>query len=151
METYSPILDQIKLILEQKGKTGIQDIVDLLQQNISHYSWVGIYLVRGTMLHLGPWAGPNATEHTIIPIGQGICGAAAKTGKTEVIADVQTDDRYLSCFLSTQSEIVVPIKFNQKIIGEIDIDSDQKKAFTADDERFLKSVAEMISPHIHML
>jgi GAF domain-containing protein len=150
MEKYNHLLEQIQLILEQKGNTGIQDIVDLLQKNISHYSWVGIYLVRNTMLHLGPWAGTHATEHTEIPIGQGICGAAVESGKTEVIPDVHADHRYLSCFLWTQSEIVVPIRYHGDIIGEIDIDSDRKDAFSADDERFLETIAEMLGPHVHM-
>ena len=149
MNEYDNITNQIRMILDQKRKNGIQEIVYLLQQNIKHYSWVGIYILQGSMLHLGPWAGPNATEHTKIPLGEGICGSAVKTGKTEVISDVQSDKRYLSCFLSTKSEIVVPIKYNQKIIGEIDIDSDQLDAFTKDDELFLETIADILGPFIH--
>jgi len=149
MNEYDDIINQIRILLDQKKEKATQEIVDLLQQKIKHYSWVGIYLLHGSMLHLGPWAGPNATEHTEIPLGEGICGSAAKTGKTEIISDVQSDNRYLSCFLSTKSEIVVPIKFNQKIIGEIDIDSDHKDAFTKDDELFLETVADMLGSYIH--
>ena len=151
MKEYALLTDQIRMILGQKGEKALQEVVNSLQKNINHYNWVGIYFVQKNLLHLGPWAGPRATEHTTIPIGQGICGSAAKTGKTEIIPDVQVDSRYLACFLSTKSEIVVPIRFNQEIIGEIDIDSDQQDAFTTDDEHFLETVANMLGPYIHKL
>ena len=126
----------------------MKDVVIFLEKNFKHYSWLGIYLVEGNDLVLGPWKGPNATEHTRIPIGQGICGSAASSGKTEIISDVNADSRYLSCFISTKSEIVVPIKRENKVIGEIDIDSDIKDAFTEDDKIFLEKIADMLSKHI---
>ena len=89
--------------------------------------------------------GPNATEHTKIPIGDGVCGAAAKSGITEIVDNVKKDDRYLACFLSTKSEIVVPIKKDGKIIGEIDIDSDKTASFNSNDKFFLEKVADIIS------
>ena len=97
---------------------------------------------------LGPWKGKQATEHKKIPIGKGICGSAAKTGKTEIVSDVLSDDRYLACFASTRSEVVVPIKKNGEIIGEIDIDSDIPDAFNNQDAVFLEKFANMISKHI---
>jgi L-methionine (R)-S-oxide reductase len=123
----------------------LQDVVDILHDSFEKYSWVGIYLVRGDSLVLGPWKGTQATEHTTIPIGRGVCGAAAKTGKTEVVDDVSKDKRYLSCFLSTKSEIVVPIKKKNVVIGEIDIDSDEPSAFNKNDEMFLERIAEHLS------
>jgi L-methionine (R)-S-oxide reductase len=108
---------------------------------------VGIYLVEGDDLVLGPWKGPQATEHVRIPVGQGICGAAAATGRTEIVDDVNADDRYLACFLSTRSEIVVPISYEGRVVGEIDIDSDQLAAFTDEDRAFLERVAVLISAH----
>jgi len=145
---YDELLDHIAQILTKNTEDKLQQIVDLLQKNMTHYSWVGIYVVKGNDLKLGPWNGPAATEHTTIPIGKGICGSAAATGKTEIISDVNADNRYLSCFLSTRSEIVVPIKNQERIIGEIDIDSDQTKAFTDKDKHFLEKVADMLNEHI---
>lgn len=143
------------LLAEQKIQDIISDsseiltkIVDFLYENFDHYSWIGIYLVKGNDLVLGPWKGLHATEHTRIPVGQGICGAAAASGKTEVIPDVKSDKRYLSCFISTKSEIVVPIKKEGKVIGEIDIDSDIKDAFTKEDGEFLEKIADMLVKHI---
>jgi L-methionine (R)-S-oxide reductase len=121
--------------------------VDVLHDGLEHYSWVGIYLVEGDELVLGPWKGPQATEHVRIPVGQGICGAAAASGRTEVVDDVDADPRYLACFPSTRSEIVVPIRYEGRVLGEIDIDSDRPAAFTEDDRAFLERVALLISAH----
>ncbi len=147
---YSQAIQQIKEILLKNETDSIQHVVDYLQSTFDSYSWVGIYLLKNSILQLGPWTGPQATEHTKIPIGEGVCGAAAKTGKIENITDVRSDKRYLSCFLSTRSEIVVPIFYNDKVIGEIDIDSDMTNAFSNEDEVFLKKVADMLSKHIHI-
>jgi GAF domain-containing protein len=81
-----------------------------------------------------------------IPVCQGICGAAAATGQTEVVDDVNADERYLACFPSTRSEIVVPIAYEGRVVGEIDIDSDRPAAFGPDDRAFLERVALLISP-----
>lgn len=143
---YSTAINQICRIISQNKniEDSLQEIVDFLYTNFEKYSWVGIYFVKDDTLILGPWKGTSATEHTSIPIGFGICGAAAKTGKTEVIADVSKDDRYLSCFISTRSEIVVPIKKQGVVVGEIDIDSDSANAFTSSDTIFLESVADIL-------
>lgn len=146
---FTILLSKVQSILEEKKDKGFQDIVNILQQNIDHYSWVGIYFVKGQNLVLGPWRGPKATEHTEIPIGNGICGSAAASGRTEIIADVHKDQRYLSCFLSTKSEIVVPIIHDDNVVGEIDIDSDEKDAFSNDDRLFLEKIADMLAEHIH--
>ena len=145
---YQKALREINNFLSGKEEKKLQAVVSYLHDHVDYYSWVGIYLIKDNILQLGPWKGPQATEHTNIPIGTGVCGAAAKTGKTEMVSDVKKDDRYLSCFLSTRSEIVVPIKKNKKIIGEIDIDSDRPAAFTEQDKTFLESVADMLSEHI---
>jgi len=131
-----------------KNSNILDDVVDFLHQNFNHYNWVGIYLVKGNDLVLGPWKGGQATEHTRIPIGKGICGSAAISCKTEIVPDVNADKRYLSCFISTKSEIVVPIKKDKKVLGEIDIDSDKKDAFSKKDRVFLEKIADMLAKHI---
>jgi GAF domain-containing protein len=132
--------------IEQLAAGGsLQEVVDLLHDRVEHYSWVGVYLVEGDDLVLGPWKGPEATEHVRIPVGQGVCGAAAASGKTEVVDDVNADPRYLACFPSTRSEIVVPISREGRVVGEIDIDSDQPAAFGEADREFLERVAESIA------
>ena len=120
-----------------------QEVCRHLRASVPHYNWVGIYMIEGTdTLVLKAWDGPAATEHVRIPIGQGICGLAAREAKTVIVDDVNKDPRYLACFLNTRSEIVVPIFSSGKVVGEIDIDSDKPAAFTAADRKFLEAIAE---------
>ena len=134
-----------KLLLTKKSSDALQNVVDVLYGSFDKYSWVGIYLVKGESLILGPWRGKQATEHITILIGTGVCGTAAKTGETERVDAVLKDPRYLSCFLSTRSEIVVPIKKKNVVIGEIDIDSDLPSAFDKNYAVFLERIADHLS------
>ncbi len=124
-----------------RGKDALEAIVRLLNSEVPSYTWVGIYAVAGGELVLDAWSGPAATEHVRIPIGKGVCGFAAKAGKTEIVSDVSKDPRYLQCFLSTRSEIVVPIFNQDSVVGEIDVDGDQLDAFSSLDREFLEAVA----------
>ena len=148
-DTYRSALDAVDRIVNREDDADevLRKTVDVLHDRFSHYSWVGIYLVEGDNLVLGPWKGPEATEHVRIPIGEGICGAAAASGRTEVVDDVASDERYLACFPSTRSEIVAPIVFEGRVVGEIDVDSDEPAAFHEADRSFLERVATLISPH----
>jgi len=149
MSSHSGALEAIDRIINRGGDADdvLRRVVPVLHDRFDHYSWVGIYLVEDSDLVLGPWQGPQATEHVRIPVGEGICGAAAATGRTEVVDDVNADPRYLACFPSTRSEIVVPISYDGRVVGEIDIDSDAPAAFSEDDRRFLERVALLISPY----
>ena len=149
MTAHAGALEAVDRILNRGGDADevLRQVVAVLHDRFDHYSWVGIYLVEGDELVLGPWEGPEATEHIRIPVGQGVCGAAVANGKTEVVDDVNADPRYLACFPSTRSEIVVPIAYQGQVVGEIDIDSDQPAAFTEADRTFLERVALVISPH----
>jgi L-methionine (R)-S-oxide reductase len=128
-----------------RGRQARDTMVKLLNTAVPTYSWVGIYVVEGNDLVLNAWAGPAATEHTRIPIGKGVCGFAAKAGRTEIVSDVSKDPRYLQCFLSTKAEIVVPISHQGAVVGEIDIDSDHLDAFSSVDREFLEAIARKAS------
>src|SRR5437868_734938 len=78
----------------------------LIAKHFDHYHWVGIYWLRGDELVLGPYVG-DATEHTHIPVGQGVCGTAVAENKNQVIADVRQISNYLACSVKTRAEIVV--------------------------------------------
>src|SRR5260370_19906384 len=101
------------------ARTIMAETVALLQRERPHYNWVGIYLLEKDVLVLGPFVG-KPTPHTRIPLNQGICGAAASTGHTLIVDDVNADPRYLACSLETRSEIVVPIIRDGQVLGEID-------------------------------
>jgi GAF domain-containing protein len=134
-------------LASNQGHQALEATAKALNTSVPTYSWVGIYLVQGGDLVLDAWSGPSATEHTRIPIGKGVCGFAAKAGKTEIVSDVGKDPRYLECFPTTRAEIVVPIFNSEKVVGEIDIDGDQLDAFSSLDQELLEVVARKIGPH----
>jgi len=141
--SYDELASRLEKIIRSKSQPkAISDFVCRELRKIPHYSWVGIYAVEGDTLVLRSWAGPSATQHTRIPIGRGICGAAIAEDATVIVPDVSRDPRYLQCFLNTRSEIVVPVRKTGVPIGEIDIDSESLAAFTPTDRAFLESVAE---------
>jgi L-methionine (R)-S-oxide reductase len=122
------------------AQAAMQRAVEDLKAQLPHYTWVGIYLLEGQELVLGPFLG-KPSPHTRIPLNRGICGAAASQQQTIIVDDVNRDPRYLACSLETKSEIVVPIMRDGQVLGEIDIDSDRPAAFGADDQNLLETVA----------
>jgi L-methionine (R)-S-oxide reductase len=131
-----------------KDFTSLQEFcVSVIAERLSYYHWVGFYMLDPNdenVLVLGPYRGAP-TEHVRIPVTQGICGAAVAQGQTVIVEDVSADPRYLACSLETRSEIVVPVRANGKIIGEIDIDSHTLNTFGADDRSFLENCVEVLS------
>ena len=115
----------------------------IINRHFPHCNWVGYYFLKEGRLHVGPYIG-KPTPHTVIDPDQGICGAAVSQGKTIVVDDVNSDPRYLACSLETKSEIVIPIEAGGEIIGELDIDSEKKAAFTGSDRRVLEEAARFI-------
>jgi len=147
METASrqTILSEIQEEAQQATSQTdlLERIVRTLDERFEYFTWTGVYLVDGNHLQVGPYVG-KPTPHTRIKIGDGICGAAAESGKTIVVDDVNQDSRYLACSIETKSEIVVPLIDNEVILGEIDIDSDRIAAFDKDDAQFLAEVARIV-------
>jgi L-methionine (R)-S-oxide reductase len=127
--------------------TAMTQAVALLKARLPHYTWVGIYLLEGDELVLGPYLG-KPSPHTRIPLNRGICGAAASEKATIVVDDVNSDPRYLACSLETKSEIVVPIMRGDAVLGEIDIDSDRAAAFGAEDRALLEEIAAALARKI---
>lgn len=121
--------------------------VEILKARVPDYTWVGIYELFGNELVLGPFVG-KPSPHTHIPLGRGICGAAAAEKATIVVDDVNADPRYLACSLEAKSEIVVPIMRGCDVLGEIDIDSNRPAAFGPEDQRLLEVVAAVLSEKI---
>ncbi len=141
-------LEEIRSLLEPGGTAdALYRVCRSLRRHFRHYHWVGIYLLRGEELFLVAWDGKAATEHVRIPLGRGVCGRAAREGRTVNVPDVRASADYLACFLETRSEIVVPIKQGGRVLGEIDIDGDQLDSYDASDEVFLEQVALLVSSH----
>ncbi len=125
--------------------SALVETVRRLRDAFGKYQWVGIYWVIHHQLVLLAWDGPEPTAHGRIPIGVGICGLAAETGQTVVVPDVTKEPRYLACFPYTRSEIVVPIKRDGRVLGEVDIDSNLLDPFGSEDRVFLEAVASLLA------
>jgi len=130
---------------ETAAQRAMQVTVDLLSKHLPDYSWTGIYVLEGNELCLGPYVG-KPSPHTRIPLGRGICGAAAAEKATIIVDDVNADARYLACSIDTKSEIVVPIMLDGEVLGELDIDSDRPAAFGAGDREMLEQIAGLLAP-----
>ncbi len=144
--TDDHLIQQVEKLLSS-GRSRDEILLEtcrLLQKNIPKYTWVGFYLVDGNELILGPFVG-KPSPHTRIKFDSGICGAAVREGETIVVDDVNSDPRYLACSLETKSEIVVPIWKDGKIVGEIDIDSDELAAFDGKNIELLEKVSSALS------
>ena len=141
------MLESIKNYIDSKisAEEKLRKTAKLLKEEVDHYNWVGFYLAEeSNSLILGPFSG-EPTEHTEIDFGEGICGQAAEKEETFLIQDVSKEENYLSCSPEVDSEIVIPIFDNDKIIGEIDIDSHQISPFNIDDEKFLEEIADLLT------
>jgi L-methionine (R)-S-oxide reductase len=146
-----PALLQVDSILAHlQGKNALAEVCRYLSEEFAHYPWVGVYRLEGTTLVLDAYHGPEPTEHVRIPIDRGICGQAARENRTVIVDDVNASPEYLACFLSTRSEIVVPIRDGTAVVGEIDIDGNRVKAFDESDRRFLERVAAKLVPAVRL-
>lgn len=128
----------------------MQYVCDNLSSVNSKYNWTGIYVLRNGKLKLQAFCGKE-TEHVEINLGDGLCSMAITEDDVVNEPEVKSNTRYLACFPETESELVVPIRFNGKPIGELDIDSDTKAAFTEDDEKYLLDLCNLISGRINEL
>jgi L-methionine (R)-S-oxide reductase len=125
----------------------MRKMVKLLHERLLKYNWVGFYMLEEganpPVLVLGAFEGAM-TPHTRIPLNEGICGAAASSGHTVVVDDVNSDPRYLACSLETKSEIVVPVFANGMVVGELDIDSHSAAAFSAEHQDLVQHCATLV-------
>ncbi|MFQ5700255.1 MAG: GAF domain-containing protein [Acidobacteriota bacterium] len=126
----------------------LESTTRVVHESSQKYDWTGIYLMDGAHeLVLSRYVGAPS-PHTRIPLGEGICGAAASQKGTIIVPDVRADPRYLACSIETRSEIVVPILHGDAVVGEIDIDSHTPHAFDETDRRMLEQVADLLAPRI---
>ncbi len=136
-------------VIEQSNADSLDSALDkvtaALHDNFPHFTGVYLYLLEGETLVLGRYRG-KPTEHKRIPVGAGVCGRAARIKQTVVVDDVNADAEYIACSLETRSEVVVPILRGDRVLGEIDIDSDVPSAFSDADREFLEQVARLIEP-----
>ena len=123
--------------------------VRIIASSDKRCNWVGVYLLNkeGNELWLHNYVG-TPTEHAKIQVGQGVCGTAVAERKNQNVADVSEVENYLVCNPDVQSELVVLIRAGDEIFGEIDIDSEDPKAFKPEDEAAVEAVADKLAEQL---
>ena len=118
----------------------------LLYMTLDRINWAGFYLLEGDTLILGPFMGKPACIE--IPMGRGVCGASAASGKTQLVPNVHEFPGHIACDSASNSEIVVPLFKDGKVIGVLDIDSPHYSRFDECDRVGLEEFAKIIEKAI---
>ena len=152
---YEEIMSNIKVSFKSEEAKTVSDVyrkVVTELSNIPYFHWTGIYLLdeENQQLILDNYIGAE-TEHTVIPVGTGVCGSAVAEKTDKIIFDVREESNYLACSLETRSEIVVLIEDKDKIFGQIDVDSDEVGVFDEVDQKYLRQITELIVKKISIL
>ena len=115
----------------------------LIHESLEDLNWAGFYLLEGETLVLGPFQGRPACIE--IPLGRGVCGTAAQTGQTQLVPDVHLFPGHIACDSASNSEIVVPLRVDGKVVGVLDLDSPWPGRFTVEDQAGLEAVGSIVS------
>ncbi|MBQ3485722.1 MAG: GAF domain-containing protein [Clostridia bacterium] len=118
----------------------------LLWEAMPDINWAGFYLLKGDLLHLGPFQGKIAC--TQIPLGRGVCGTAASTRQLQLVPDVEQFPGHIACDSASRSEIVIPIVWHEKLIGVLDIDAPILARFDEEDARGLSSFVNILTEQL---
>lgn len=134
MTDYKLLDSQVRVLLEDEpdALASAANFVGLLHGALDDINWLGIYVLRGDELVLGPFQGKPACVH--IDVGSGVCGAAAASGETQRVADVHAFEGHIACDPDSRSELVVPLFAGNQLIGVLDIDSPSPDRFTEADQ-----------------
>ncbi|PFE03607.1 GAF domain-containing protein [Bacillus cereus] len=147
-EQYETVIKQLDALLtgESNVVANLANASALLNQFLERINWVGFYVTEGTGLVLGPFQGMPACVR--IPFGRGVCGVAAETKTTQLVADVHQFPGHIACDSASNSEIVVPIIQEGNVIGVLDIDSPEKNRFDEVDQHYLEKFVETLLKHM---
>jgi len=139
---YKLLESQLRALLgeETDALAAASNFVALLYNALHDINWLGIYVLRGEQLVLGPFQGKPACIR--IALGAGVCGTAAATLETQRVEDVHAFPGHIACDPDSRSELVVPLLTNGELIGVLDIDSPSMARFSADDQRGIEKICE---------
>jgi L-methionine (R)-S-oxide reductase len=143
-EQYQSLIPQIAALLygEPDLVANLANICAALKEQFK-WLWVGFYLVKDNELVLGPFQGPVAC--TRIAKGKGVCGAAWQQGKALIVADVDQFPGHIACSSASRSEIVLPLFYNNEVVGVLDVDSEHLAYFNEIDARYLERVVALVN------
>ena len=142
-EQYAQLLAQARALVhgESDRIANAANLSALVYHALPQLNWVGFYFFDGTELVVGPFQGLPACVR--IPLGKGVCGAAASTGQTQRVEDVDAFPGHIACDSASRSELVVPLLHGDQLIGVFDIDSPVTSRFDADDQAGLEAIAQV--------
>ncbi len=137
---YKLLLSQLRALLadEADALASTSNFVALLYNAIPDVNWLGIYVLRGNELVLGPFQGKAACVR--IGIGLGVCGTAAATCRTQRVSDVHAFPGHIACDTDSRSELVVPLIVDDRLIGVLDVDSPRPARFSESDQRGIEEL-----------
>ena len=140
---YESLGAQLEALLHDESDVlaNSANFVGLVYNALPDVNWLGIYVLRDQELVLGPFQGNPACVR--IPIGQGVCGTAARDRKTMRVADVHEFDGHIVCDPLSRSEVVVPLVAGGRLLGVLDIDSPLPARFSEQDQRGVESLCEV--------
>jgi len=144
IELYELLCKQLAALVEGE-KEPIPNLANasaLLWMGLKDINWAGFYLMKNSELLLGPFQGKPACIH--IPVGRGVCGEAAAQGCTLCVEDVHQFPGHIACDSASNSEIVIPIRSGDKIVGVLDIDSPILSRFDRADQEGLEEIVRII-------
>ena len=141
---YTLLLAQLQAVTESERDTiaNLSNTSAVLNMNLESINWVGFYLVRKEQLVLGPFQGKPACIR--IDFGKGVCGTAAQTGATQLVENVHEFPGHIACDGASNSEIVIPIRHNGRLVAVLDIDSPVFGRFTPEDQKGLEQCAALL-------
>ena len=149
MTDYKLLAQQIKVLAEDEPNfiPVLSNASALIYDAMEDLNWAGFYLMNKGSLLLGPFQGKVACIR--IALGKGVCGTAAGNDETLVVPNVHEFPGHIACDCASNSEIVVPIHKDGKVVGVLDIDSPKLNRFSEDDklglEKFVKALEEVIT------
>lgn len=144
-EQFEAVLAQLQALIkdEPSAIANLANASALLKHALPDTNWAGFYLFDGKELVLGPFQGLPACIR--IPLSRGVCGTAAAERRTLVVGDVHAFPGHIACDAASNSEIVVPLLKNDRLLGVLDIDSPLKDRFDDEERRFLERFAALVS------
>lgn len=131
---------------EPDGIANMANISALIWQFVPDLNWAGFYRMVEGELVLGPFQGKSACIR--IPLDKGVCGAAARTGATQLVKDVHAFPGHIACDADSRSELVVPVARDGRIVAVIDLDSPLPARFDNDDAAGIEALAELLATRI---
>jgi len=149
-EQYKLLIKQIEGLINPRDPivTNLSNIIGAIKQTFSKISGVGLYLVKEAHLYLGPFQGKVAC--TKIEVGKGVCGTSADTKQAQVVPDVHEFPGHIACDVESNSEIVVPLIYNDNVYGVLDLDSTEFAAFDVVDKVWLEQICKLISSKLDL-